>query len=62
MVRPCLAPSELLLYSEFRLGDLREGRCEYGFFYNAASCCAGMDGERLPSLVAHRLISGSWTR
>ncbi|KAH6916019.1 Cl-channel protein [Coprinopsis sp. MPI-PUGE-AT-0042] len=34
------------------LGDLREGRCEYGFFYNAASCCAGMDvgpGEKCDS-------------
>ncbi|KAJ7080270.1 Cl-channel protein [Mycena crocata] len=25
------------------LGDLREGRCTYGFFYNQVSCCSGMD-------------------
>ncbi|KAI0769196.1 Cl-channel protein [Irpex lacteus] len=25
------------------LGDLREGRCEYGFFYNSVACCSGLD-------------------
>jgi chloride channel 3/4/5 len=26
-----------------RLGDLREGRCSYGFFYNQVACCSGID-------------------
>ena len=26
-----------------RLGDLREGRCSYGFFYNSVACCSGLD-------------------
>lgn len=53
------------------LGDLREGRCEYGFFYNSVSCCAGTDaglgekcvqwqawGERflVKSLFAHSFL------
>ncbi|KAI0091504.1 chloride channel [Irpex rosettiformis] len=25
------------------LGDLREGRCVYGFFYNSVACCSGLD-------------------
>ncbi|KAI0923449.1 hypothetical protein AcW1_006407 [Taiwanofungus camphoratus] len=25
------------------LGDLREGRCTYGFFYNQVMCCSGLD-------------------
>ncbi|PPQ79064.1 hypothetical protein CVT26_003969 [Gymnopilus dilepis] len=25
------------------LGDLREGRCSYGFFYNSNACCSGLD-------------------
>ncbi|KAI0047852.1 Cl-channel protein [Auriscalpium vulgare] len=25
------------------LGDLREGRCSYGFFYNSVACCSGLD-------------------
>ncbi|EIW58503.1 uncharacterized protein TRAVEDRAFT_58724 [Trametes versicolor FP-101664 SS1] len=25
------------------LGDLREGRCTYGFFYNQVACCSGLD-------------------
>ncbi|KAK7685663.1 hypothetical protein QCA50_011007 [Cerrena zonata] len=25
------------------LGDLREGRCRYGFFYNQVACCSGLD-------------------
>ncbi|KAI0316004.1 chloride channel [Amylostereum chailletii] len=25
------------------LGDLREGRCTYGFFYNSVACCSGLD-------------------
>ncbi|CCM00247.1 uncharacterized protein FIBRA_02276 [Fibroporia radiculosa] len=25
------------------LGDLREGRCTYGFFYNQVTCCSGVD-------------------
>ncbi|OJT09778.1 H(+)/Cl(-) exchange transporter 3 [Trametes pubescens] len=29
------------------LGDLREGRCTYGFFYNQVACCSGLDpGEK----------------
>lgn len=29
------------------LGDLREGRCSYGFFYNQVACCSGLDpGEK----------------
>ena len=26
-----------------RLGDLRDGRCTYGFFYNQVMCCSGLD-------------------
>ncbi|CAK5273784.1 unnamed protein product [Mycena citricolor] len=26
------------------LGDLREGRCSYGFFYNQVACCSGVKG------------------
>ncbi|KAG8760083.1 hypothetical protein FRC12_009629, partial [Ceratobasidium sp. 428] len=25
------------------LGDIRTGRCSYGFFYNEISCCSGLD-------------------
>ncbi|KAF4611188.1 hypothetical protein D9613_006904 [Agrocybe pediades] len=25
------------------LGDLREGHCTYGFFYNSNACCSGLD-------------------
>ncbi|KAJ7460664.1 Cl-channel protein [Mycena latifolia] len=25
------------------LGDLREGRCSYGFFYNQVACCSGVN-------------------
>lgn len=25
------------------LGDLKEGRCTYGFFYNQVTCCSGLD-------------------
>ncbi|CAL1714208.1 unnamed protein product [Somion occarium] len=25
------------------LGDLKEGRCTYGFFYNQVACCSGLD-------------------
>ncbi|KAG5338905.1 hypothetical protein C0989_005631 [Termitomyces sp. Mn162] len=29
------------------LGDLREGHCSYGFFYNQVACCSGLDpGEK----------------
>jgi chloride channel 3/4/5 len=28
-----------------RLGDIREGRCLYGFFYNSVACCSGLDRE-----------------
>ncbi|RDB23755.1 H(+)/Cl(-) exchange transporter 3 [Hypsizygus marmoreus] len=29
------------------LGDLREGHCSYGFFYNQVACCSGLDpGEQ----------------
>lgn len=26
-----------------RLGDIREGRCSYGIFYNQVACCSGLD-------------------
>ncbi|KAL1745857.1 chloride channel [Schizophyllum fasciatum] len=29
------------------LADLREGRCTYGFFYNQAACCSGLDPGEL---------------
>ncbi|KZT67366.1 Cl-channel protein [Daedalea quercina L-15889] len=29
------------------LGDLREGRCAYGFFYNQVMCCSGLDPGEL---------------
>lgn len=28
-----------------RLGDLREGRCTYGFFYNQVACCSDLKCE-----------------
>jgi len=34
----------LLIYFIVRLGDLREGRCSYGFFYNSNACCSGAGG------------------
>lgn len=30
-----------------RLGDLREGHCSYGFFYNQVACCSGLDCTRI---------------
>ena len=42
----------------YRLGDLREGRCTYGFFYNQVTCCSGLDGEchaRLAALLPTEL-------
>lgn len=32
-----------VLRTHNRLGDLREGRCSYGFFYNRVACCSGLD-------------------
>ncbi|KAH9832582.1 Cl-channel protein [Rhodofomes roseus] len=29
------------------LGDLRDGRCAYGFFYNQVMCCSGLDPGEL---------------
>ncbi|EMD39275.1 hypothetical protein CERSUDRAFT_112928 [Gelatoporia subvermispora B] len=29
------------------LGDLREGRCAHGFFYNQVTCCSGVDPGEL---------------
>ncbi|KIM44556.1 hypothetical protein M413DRAFT_66882 [Hebeloma cylindrosporum] len=29
------------------LGDLREGRCSYGFFYNSNACCTGLDAGEI---------------
>ncbi|KAL0953386.1 hypothetical protein HGRIS_004625 [Hohenbuehelia grisea] len=29
------------------LGDLREGRCTYGLFYNQAACCSGIDSGEI---------------
>ncbi|EKM81818.1 hypothetical protein AGABI1DRAFT_118889 [Agaricus bisporus var. burnettii JB137-S8] len=37
------------------LGDLREGRCSYGFFYNQVACCSGID----PGEVCHDWMSWS---
>ncbi len=37
-----------------RLGDLREGRCTYGFFYNQNTCCSGLDRTR-PYVCSLRL-------
>jgi len=34
----------MLIFWKPRLGDLREGRCSYGFFYNSNACCTGLDG------------------
>ena len=28
-----------------RLGDIREGRCDRGIFYNEAVCCSGVNCE-----------------
>lgn len=36
-----------LLRPALRLGDLREGRCVYGFFYNQVACCSGLDRNEL---------------
>ncbi|KAJ3517752.1 hypothetical protein NLJ89_g304 [Agrocybe chaxingu] len=45
------------------LGDLREGRCSYGFFYSLSACCADVDAhfilEVRPSPIA-RLLSGTY--
>lgn len=29
------------------LGDIREGRCAYGVFYNSVACCSGLDAGEL---------------
>ncbi|KJA28132.1 hypothetical protein HYPSUDRAFT_34482 [Hypholoma sublateritium FD-334 SS-4] len=54
------------------LGDLREGRCSYGFFYNSNACCTGLSpGElcedwqswgdylRIKSILGHSLLQAS---
>ena len=38
-------------YTIYRLGDLREGRCTYGFFYNQVACCSGLDREYSSTLA-----------
>ncbi|KAG8958639.1 hypothetical protein FRC03_008939 [Tulasnella sp. 419] len=37
------------------LSDLRTGRCTYGFFYNQASCCSGLD----PGEICHEWATWS---
>ncbi|ELU44286.1 Cl-channel protein [Rhizoctonia solani AG-1 IA] len=37
------------------LGDIRTGRCSYGFFYNENSCCSGLDGKSLRLALGYRL-------
>ncbi|KAF9462921.1 Cl-channel protein [Collybia nuda] len=39
------------------LGDLREGRCSYGFFYNQVACCSGLD----PGEICHEWWTWSET-
>ncbi|OBZ72186.1 H(+)/Cl(-) exchange transporter 3 [Grifola frondosa] len=40
------------------LGDLREGRCSYGFFYNQVACCSGLDpGESLLQAFVYIALS-----
>jgi len=31
---------------KIRLGDLREGRCSYAFFYNSNACCHALDRKK----------------
>lgn len=38
-----------------RLGDLREGRCSYGFFYNQVACCSGLDRMSFTPFVQLKL-------
>ena len=40
-------PSTLImhLWPIYRLGDIREGRCDRGIFYNQTVCCSGLDCE-----------------
>ncbi len=38
-------PAHVRCSAPRRLGDLREGRCTYGFFYNQVACCSGLDRE-----------------
>lgn len=51
LVRWCVIPCVCCLWCRSvnmrlcRLGDLREGRCTYGFFYNQVACCSGLDRE-----------------
>lgn len=40
--QPVIMKALSLILNE-RLGDLREGRCSYGFFYNSNACCTGLD-------------------
>lgn len=45
-VHYCTPPFHLSV-SSHRLGDLREGHCSYGFFYNQVACCSGLDCTRI---------------
>jgi hypothetical protein len=48
MVRNCVRSHFIgISYMTLRLGDLRDGRCVYGFFYNQVACCSGLDRECL---------------
>jgi len=38
----------------YRLGDIREGRCDRGIFYNQVVCCSGLDCE-------HRISECIWS-
>ena len=42
-VRVLQCPVVLTHLLRRRLGDLRDGRCTYGFFYNQVMCCSGLD-------------------
>lgn len=42
---------EWVTSDHLRLGDIREGRCAYGVFYNSVACCSGLDGELLCSVL-----------
>ena len=50
-------PDLLHLLIMNRLGDIREGRCLYGFFYNSVACCSGLDREHPQSTAFHPQLS-----
>lgn len=42
----------------YRLGDIREGRCDRGIFYNQTVCCSGLDCE--PRTFDYVTIGSRW--